>query len=295
MRFIDLFSGLGGFHLGLSRLGHRMRARLRDRREPAGHLQKKHFGITPKADHQRHQTQQHFPSTTSFAREVPCQPFSKAGEQQGLDCPKWGRSLPPCPAHPQVPQTSIYYSGRKTFPNLRNAARQRPNWRDLEAKIQRAGYSTDSGLPKSAPIGIPQIRGAHLSSSGSRDGLGHFRWPVAQKRTQCSPSIRVLDKNPSGARPLSPQVIKCLEVWQRFVQRFPKETELPSFPIWSIEFGATYPYKQTTPWVQRRNLVQYRGNHGRRLRDLKGKALFSALPSHARPHTKPFRTGRNSS
>ncbi len=135
-------------------------------------------------------------------------------------------------------------------------------------------------------FGIPQIR-ERIFIVGSRNGLEYFKWPVPQKGPVLSISS-VLDKNPPGARPLSPQVIKCLEAWQRFVRRFPKDTELPSFPIWSMEFGATYPYQQTTPWAQRRSLARYRGSHGRRLRDLNGEKLSAALPSYARVHTATF-------
>ena len=56
-----------------------------------------------------------------------------------------------------------------------------------------------------------------------------------------------------------------------------------------MEFGATYPYEETSPWTQRHNLTRYRGSHGKELNNLKGnKAIFAALPSHARPHTKTF-------
>lgn len=40
--------------------------------------------------------------------------------------------------------------------------------------------------------------------------------------------------------------MKCLKVWQQFIKRFPKTEELPSFPIWSMEFGATYPFDEGT-------------------------------------------------
>ena len=55
-----------------------------------------------------------------------------------------------------------------------------------------------------------------------------------------------------------------------------------------MEFGATYPYENTTPWAQRFNMGRYRGSHGKPLRKLKGLDLFAALPSHARPTTKTF-------
>lgn len=49
MRFIDLFSGLGGFHLGLSRLGHECVFACEIDEHLRG-IYKKNFGITPRAD-----------------------------------------------------------------------------------------------------------------------------------------------------------------------------------------------------------------------------------------------------
>lgn len=281
MKFIDLFSGLGGFHLGLSRLGHEC-AFACEIDEPLRGIYKKNYGILPSADI-RNVKLSSIPEHDILCAGSPCQPFSKAGEQQGLNCPKWGDLF-------QYVLRIVNYH-KPTYlilENVPNLARHNSGqtWRDLEAELQRAGYATDSAYLSPHQFGIPQIR-ERIFIVGSRNGLEHFKWPAPQNDPVLAINS-VLDKNPSGARLLSPQVIKCLEVWQRFVQKFPKGAELPSFPIWSMEFGATYPYEQTTPWAQRRNLAEYRGSHGKQLRGLKGKEIFAALPSHARPHTKTF-------
>ena len=63
-----------------------------------------------------------------------------------------------------------------------------------------------------------------------------------------SPSIlSALETKPEDARPITQQVIDCLNVWQRFVDRYPKGEDLPTRPVWSMEFGATYPYESETP------------------------------------------------
>jgi DNA (cytosine-5)-methyltransferase 1 len=84
-------------------------------------------------------------------------------------------------------------------------------------------------------------------------------------------------------------VDKCLAVWQRFIRRFPKREELPSFPIWSMEFGATYPYEETTPHaLGARRLRAFRGSHGARLKGLPAEEVMAALPSYARVAEKRF-------
>jgi DNA (cytosine-5)-methyltransferase 1 len=111
---------------------------------------------------------------------------------------------------------------------------------------------------------------------GCRAGLDDFSWP--EQRDEAELTIRsVLDKSPTEAKAISPQVKKCLQVWQAFIKAFPKSEELPSFPIWSMEFGATYPYETETPHaIGARRLAKYRGRHGIPLKSI--ALLSSAVP-----------------
>ena len=99
----------------------------------------------------------------------------------------------------------------------------------------------------------------------------------------------MLEKNPVDARPISKQVINCLGVWQRFVEKYPKSEDLPTHPIWSMEFGATYPYETETPYAAGlRSLCWKLGSHGTPLRDLTRSQRMLGLPSHARVTTDKF-------
>jgi DNA (cytosine-5)-methyltransferase 1 len=56
-----------------------------------------------------------------------------------------------------------------------------------------------------------------------------------------------------------------------------------------MEFGATYPYKETTPFATSiRELRACLGSHGRTLSGLSRHELMQALPSHARTQQKEF-------
>lgn len=104
-------------------------------------------------------------------------------------------------------------------------------------------------------------------------------------------SIRdVLDTNPPEARHLPQQVQECLAVWQEFLDSVPKDEKVPH-PLWSMEFGATYPFKRSTPSrVSTGNLrYRYRGSHGSRLsRGKTREEVFKLLPSHARVGQRRF-------
>jgi DNA (cytosine-5)-methyltransferase 1 len=117
---------------------------------------------------------------------------------------------------------------------------------------------------------------------GSRSSLDGFSWPQPTH----SPARSIasfLDHEPPDARRISRQVESCLPVWQDFLRQFPRDRELPLFPIWSMEFEATYPYERTTP--HRLGIYRLRpclGSHGRPLVEVRARDRMSALPSHAR-------------
>src|SRR3989344_4032834 len=83
----------------------------------------------------------------------------------------------------------------------------------------------------------------------------------------------------NNLRRLPGQVVNCLEVWEDFLTFFPKGTSIPK-PLWSMEFGATYPYQKETPHaIGTKRLGRYRGSHGVRLSKVQKKNRFDALPS----------------
>ena len=88
MRFIDLFAGLGGFHLALKALGHRCVFACEVNDELAS-LYEKNFGLRPFGDVRSLDTSS-LPAHDILCAGFPCQPFSKAGGQQGFECPQWG-------------------------------------------------------------------------------------------------------------------------------------------------------------------------------------------------------------
>ncbi|HEV2177130.1 MAG TPA: DNA (cytosine-5-)-methyltransferase [Terriglobia bacterium] len=284
MRFIDLFAGLGGFHLALKRLGNNcvfaseIDTTLRE-------LYEANYGIRPAGDILSVPICE-VPDHDILCAGSPCQPFSKAGEQQGVECPKWGNLL----GH----MLRIARARKPRFILLENVPNlKRHNggetWEDLERQFQNAGYAVAFAYLSPHQFGIPQIR-ERMFIVGSRDGLGNFRWPVPPEGAEPNLSS-ALDHNPKDARRLTPAVLKCLDVWQKFIEKYPANIELPSFPIWSMEFGATYPYEDTTPWATpRRDLFKYRGSHGESLKCYARYKVLGALPSHARTPEKRFPT-----
>ncbi len=112
-------------------------------------------------------------------------------------------------------------------------------------RLKRAGYSIAEQRFSPHQFGIPQVR-ERIYIVGALGGLEGFSWPAVVPNPKMS-IVQALETNPPDAKQLPPQVVDCLNVWQEFVQRFPKDLHLPTFPIWSMEFGATYPFELETP------------------------------------------------
>lgn len=274
LRFVDLFAGLGGFHTGLARLGHRcvMACEIDERLTS---LYFKNFNIQPRGDI-RAVALDDVPEHDLLCAGFPCQPFSKAGEQLGLACERdgdlFGRIV------------RILKHRQPQLLMLENVANLQRHGEGLTyvvmaAQLRRLGYDIDERVLSPHSFGIPQVRD-RLFIVGSRSGLDNFAWP---EPTGTKPSIDdVLDRNPAEARGISAQYARCIAAWQTFVDQFPKDEQLPSFPIWSMEFGATYPYLQRTPsQLPRSELARYCGAHGEPLGALPPEKRLASLPSYA--------------
>jgi DNA (cytosine-5)-methyltransferase 1 len=81
----------------------------------------------------------------------------------------------------------------------------------------------------------------------------------------------------------------CLDIWQEFLDRIPINDKLPSFPIWAMEFGATYPFEESTPYsCSSQRLGQYKGNFGVSLLGMKREEKFRNLPNYAKTEQTVF-------
>ncbi len=290
MDFIDLFAGLGGFHLALTELGHRC-VFASEVDEDLQDLYERNFSLRPAGDIRSIDIEA-IPAHHILCAGFPCQPFSKAGEQQGFDCPRWGdlfefvietiaEHRPDFFILENVPNITKHDGGR--------------TWRAIVEKLRTPawGYEVDPGGRLSPhQFGIPQIRD-RIFIVGSRHGLRHFGWPAPNGK---APNLgRVLDRKPVKNRSLPEHYVRCLEVWQEFLDHYPSDRRLPSFPIWSMEFGATYPFEDATPYALlhddcgRDVLRSAAGGHGRKLSHLSTDAeLLAAVPSYARSSTGRF-------
>lgn len=282
MRFVDLFSGLGGFHQALESLGHE--CVFASEIDPVlAALYEKNFGIRPAGDIRA--AYEKVPAHDILCAGFPCQPFSKAGEQLGFDCPQWGdlfdylililaRHQPRFLIIENVPNLMRHNGGE--------------TWKAVCQRLDGAGYRIKSTKLSPHLFGVPQIRDRALLV-GDREGLDGFEWPAPTHSVDTIHIGSVLDKEPSGARKLNERFIQYLTTWQRFVEAFPADEELPSFPIWAMEFGATYPFNDKAPkHLGLESITAFKGSFGASLKGKTAAEIERMLPAYALDDAEEF-------
>lgn len=282
MKFIDMFAGLGGFHIALKRLGHQcvfaseIDPTLRD-------LYEENFGTKPEGDIQYVDISK-IPTHDILCAGFPCQPFSKAGRQDGLKNPKLGELYKYILEairlhHPE-------YFILENVPNF-EMHNDKQTWKHIKSLLEEEDYEVMIAKLSPHQFGIPQIR-ERVYIVGSRSGFHNFEWPTPYMN-RVTTVDDYLDHNPAGARKLPSYINKCLDVWQEFLDKVPIAEKIPH-PLWSMEFGATYPFEKTTPSrLSFNDLKQYRGTHGQPLAVATDKLqVFNLLPSHARRDQSVF-------
>jgi len=277
--FIDLFAGLGGFHTALSRLGGR--AVFAAEWVPSlNALYELNYGLRPAGDIMEVPLSD-IPDHDVLAAGFPCQPFSKAGEQLGFEHTEQGHLFFRVAQIIEAKSPSSFI-----LENVPNLLRHRGGLtiQTIMDDLRALGYEVEYGRYSPHQFGVPQIRD-RVYIVGSKHGLANMQWPVP---SSAKTDIRdVLDSNPVDARPLSPTALNCLEAWDEFLRASPAGLEIPSFPIWAMEFGATYPYEEETPFALAtefgaEGLENYDGSFGHSLEGLSVDEQMVLLPSHAR-------------
>lgn len=284
-RFIDLFAGLGGFHVALQELGGE--GVFAAEWEPGlNSLYQDNFGLTAWTDVNELDPaaiEREIPDHDLLTAGFPCQPFSKAGEQLGFEHTLQGRLF-----FKVFEILRVKKPRRFILENVPNILRHRggKTKATIVEKLEELGYEVAVHRFSPHQFGIPQVR-ERAYFVGSLDGLSNFAWPAEHK--EATDITTVLLPDVVDARPVPDLTLRAIDMWGDFLRRSPRSVKLPSFPVWAMEFGATYPYEETTPpaiWERRRarglSGLHFRGSFGFELDGLPIPDQYELLPSHSR-------------
>ncbi|WP_299247720.1 DNA cytosine methyltransferase [uncultured Cytophaga sp.] len=282
MKFIDLFAGLGGFHKALHELGHEcvfaseLNPVLRE-------TYKMNWGkdINIQGDIRKivENDIDSIPKHDILCAGFPCQPFSKAGKQMGREDERGTLfdEIIKILEH----RTPTYF----ILENVRFIAKHNneETWNAMKAEFDRLGYTVDHRDYSPHEFGIPQHR-QRIFIVGSLIGLEHFSFDKVDKSRKAVIELeKFLESNPTDAKKLSKANQDCIKLWQELIDSVPKEVKIPGFPIWGMEFGATYPFEESFPHLlSEMELAQYKGNFGCSLKGMTKEQQLANLPSYAR-------------
>lgn len=280
MKFIDLFAGLGGFHKALHELGHN--CVFASELDPVlREVYKQNWGIEPHGDIKPIVANEidTIPKHDILCAGFPCQPFSKAGKQLGRDDDRGALfdEIAKILEH-RTPKYFIL----ENVPFIKQHDNEE-TWNYMHEKLTDLGYEVDHAVYSPQDFGIPQHR-KRIFIVGSLKGLDHFTFRDidAQKTTKID-IHQFIEENPKRFKELPKANQDCLKLWQKFIDQIPKETKLPGFPIWGMEFGATYPFEISYPLkLSAADLGEFKGNFGCSLKGLTKDEQRANLPSYAR-------------
>jgi DNA (cytosine-5)-methyltransferase 1 len=293
---VDLFAGLGGFHLALERLGHEcvFACEVDDElREVYLHnfpdMEGRLFGDI-------RESKRLVPDHDILCAGFPCQPFSKSGKQHGL------RDLTRGTLFNELAE--ILRAKRPRYVILENVGNFEVHdsgrtWTIVRESLQSLGYdvrgtthvrSGGHGLVSPHHLGFPHKR-ERFFIVASLDRLPPDPFPAIRRSRGTSLSRVVLNESELSARDreetaLTTRQIECIRLWNRLLRVIPATVEIQS-PIWGDELGARYPFSSFTPYI---SLMQksgrkrpYRGALSRPVR-----VALDRLPSYARTRAERF-------
>jgi DNA (cytosine-5)-methyltransferase 1 len=169
--FIDLFSGIGGFHVGLHKLGGKCLL-ASDIYEKANETYKTNLGLEPIGDISRIESKD-IPFHDILCAGFPCQPFSNVGQKGGLADPRGEliydvvrilRDKQPKAFILENVKGLLSLQGGKTFTIIFELLKQ-------------SGYKVYTDVLEAKDYGLPQIR-KRLFFVGIREDLDNgFKFP----------------------------------------------------------------------------------------------------------------------
>lgn len=229
LKFIDLFAGLGGFHLALEKLGcecvfaSEIQTELRA-------LYERNYGIKCHGDINEVDIEKDIPNHDILCGGFPCQPFSQAGKQQGFGDEHRGNLF--------YKIWDILQSKKPEFVFLENVPNLKSHDNGNTYKVIHETlselYDIQDDIISPHYFGIPQHRTriyivGRLKSKG---GLKDFSFPEHVERPECNIN-EILVPEDTDYMSLRPITRKHMAAWQKFLDLlFENHCPLPSFPIW---------------------------------------------------------------
>ena len=279
--FIDLFAGIGGFHLALRKLGCKcvfaseLQSELQD-------MYYQNFKMKCYGDINQVNIAHDIPKHDILCAGFPCQPFSQAGKQEGFQDQKDRGNL-----FYKIMEILEFHKPEFVFlenvPNLKSHDKGN-TYRVIHRELSKL-YEVADDIISPHYFGIPQHRNriyivGRLLEVG---GLSGFTFPEHKERPVCKIQD-ILHPEDTDYMSLREMTRRHLAAWENFLKLLNKNNiPVPTFPIWAMEFGATYDYQGLAPYYQqRRQLDNKCGKFGEIITGNSKDDYLLCLPVYAR-------------
>lgn len=287
MRFIDLFAGLGGFHKALHDLGHNC-VFVSELDVNLQKLYEKNWKVKVHGDIRKIAKDELdiIPEHDILCAGFPCQPFSKAGKQEGRKDER-GTLFDEIIKILEFRQPKYFILENVAFLGKH---KNEETWQGMKAELERVGYEVSHEVYSPHQFGIPQHRQRIfiVGCLKREGGLQDFSWFNYSELNTDFDISDFIEQEPDIFKKLPKPEMECLQLWQEFIQAIPKERKILGAPIWAMEFGATYPYYDDIfpHLLSEKELSQYKGNFGISLSGMNREDQLKNLPSYARVESK---------
>lgn len=289
--FIDLFAGLGGFHLALQQLGCKC-VFASELKEDLRKLYQLNF---PELDEKYLKGDitmvdvNDIPSHDILCGGFPCQPFSQAGKRLGFQDEGRGDLF--------FKICEIIQHHRPRYIFLENVSNLKGHdngdtWRVIKRELEKLDYYIpEPEILSPHQFGIPQHR-RRIYIVGLRKDLidskepKPFEFPNEKKEKNCDITT-IIDSSDTDIQPLALKTLQQLKVWQKFLTELKKRNRaIPRFPIWAMEFDADYDYEDIAPFKQtKKQLKGHKGKLGWEINGPSKEDCLRQLPIYAQTDT----------
>ena len=198
--FIDLFCGVGGFHVAAKNLGMNC-VFASDIDLPAREVYEANFNLIPHGDICSIETSQ-IPDHDLLCAGFPCQPFSIIGQQKGLNDHRGTLFFEIARIIEAKKPEAFVLENVKQLVSVQNGNVMRM----ICSSLNELGYEIDYRVLNALDFGLPQKR-ERVIIVGRRASLGNFNWPTGETRR--ASLSKVLEKNPDKKHFASPRILQA--------------------------------------------------------------------------------------
>lgn len=243
-KFIDLFSGIGGFHLAMSALGGEC-VFASEIDEYAIQTYLENYGIDSNRDINNVEVNE-IPQYQVLCAGFPCQTFSKAGKQMGFADETKGtlffqivRIL-----ENSKPEVIILENVRNLMSHDKGNT-----WNVIKNVLEELDYNIKPVIMSPHQLGVPQLRERVYILGVRKDiysGDIDVVIPKKDKTTLNIYSSGVLDTETDEKYAISAHEEMVLTCWDEFYKGI--KEKVIGFPIWAFEFGQDYSLEDYPKW-----------------------------------------------